>query len=282
MIPIIPKIRKLLNMAELYRYRKMYLHKRQQFQEIPSISFCTTCMGRLHHLKETLPANISSNSDYPRHDFILLDYNSSDGMGEWVKTELGTLLDSGKVKYFRVKDNYPYFHVSHAKNIVHKLATGDIVCNVDADNFTGKGFASYLAECFLENSNRVIHGSWELRAGSHGRIAVKRKNFSLVGGYDERMQGWGYEDLDLIKRLNYFGLDDLLISNINFLDLIEHSREEREKLRPPEHRNIEVTTKQNIALAMQSMENGYFIANRGVPWGQACVTMNFQTKIINV
>ena len=49
------------------------------------ISFCTVCMNRLHHLKMTLQKNISDNRDYSNLEFIILDYNSSDGLGEYIR-----------------------------------------------------------------------------------------------------------------------------------------------------------------------------------------------------
>ena len=39
--------------------------------------------------------------------------------------------------------------MAHAKNMAHRLGIiegADILCNLDADNFTGPGFASYIAE----------------------------------------------------------------------------------------------------------------------------------------
>ncbi|KKL80749.1 hypothetical protein LCGC14_2001600, partial [marine sediment metagenome] len=53
-------------------------------RKIYKISFCTTCMGRLYNLKETLPKNIEANGEYPNVEFVILDYNSSDGLGDWV------------------------------------------------------------------------------------------------------------------------------------------------------------------------------------------------------
>lgn len=38
-------------------------------------------------------------------------------------------------------------------------------------------------------------------AGSHGCIVVQRESFLAVDGYDERFAGWGYEDLDLNRRM---------------------------------------------------------------------------------
>jgi len=44
------------------------------------ISFCIVCMNRLHQLSQTLLQNIRDNEDYSELEFIVLDYNSNDGM----------------------------------------------------------------------------------------------------------------------------------------------------------------------------------------------------------
>ena len=48
------------------------------------ISFYTTCMGRLKHVKRTLPKNIEENKDYDNCEFVILDYNSPDGLANWI------------------------------------------------------------------------------------------------------------------------------------------------------------------------------------------------------
>ncbi|WP_158563357.1 hypothetical protein [Chitinophaga silvatica] len=44
------------------------------------ISFCTVCMGRLHHLRQTLLQNIADNTTYDNLEFVILDCNSEDGI----------------------------------------------------------------------------------------------------------------------------------------------------------------------------------------------------------
>lgn len=51
------------------------------------ISFCTTCMGRLHHLKETVRKNLTDNADWADLEYVIVDYNSEDGTGDWVKSQ---------------------------------------------------------------------------------------------------------------------------------------------------------------------------------------------------
>ena len=65
-----------------------YISKNKRIKPIIScgfkISFCTTCKERLRHLKQTLPKNIKDNSNYPFIEFVILDYNSQDGLGDWM------------------------------------------------------------------------------------------------------------------------------------------------------------------------------------------------------
>ena len=97
------------------------------------ISFCTVCMNRLYHLKQTLPRSIKDNMDYPNVEFVLLDYNSEDGLENWVNTEMSDYIDSGVLVYYKTEEP-EHFHRSHSRNVMFKLASGDILINLDADH----------------------------------------------------------------------------------------------------------------------------------------------------
>jgi len=100
-----------------------------------AISFCTTCMGRLYNLKETLPQNIEDNKAYPNLEFVILDYNSKDNLWEWMSRNMMDHILSGRVSYYRTTEP-KYFSMSHSRNIAYKVAKGEIVNNLDADNYT--------------------------------------------------------------------------------------------------------------------------------------------------
>ena len=107
------------------------------------ISICTTVMNRLKDLKLTLPKNMADNADYPNLEFVVLDYNSTDGLGEWIKTEMMEYIKSGRLTYARISEP-KYFYMAHSRNLAFKIASGEIVNNLDADNFCQKGFAYYI------------------------------------------------------------------------------------------------------------------------------------------
>jgi hypothetical protein len=119
-------------------------------------------MGRLHHLCETLPKNIEDNI-YPNVEFVILNYNSPDNLDEWMKQYV-QLMDDGKILYLK-ESTIRFYSMTHSRNVAFKAATGDIVCNVDADNFTGN-FATELnrlanemgTKTLFSKGKRLLHG----------------------------------------------------------------------------------------------------------------------------
>ena len=194
------------------------------------ISFCTVCMNRSHHLKQTLPLNIFDNQSYKYLQFVILDYNSSDDLEQYVKTEMADYLDDGRLAYY--KTSAPaYFNRSHSRNLVVKLAKGDVVVNLDADNYTGKNFAAYINREFNKTENIFLSAVGSATGNKQdvlGRICLKKADFFKIKGYDERMVYYGFEDYDLINRLEFSGLTNVPISNAgDYLTAIAHPDKER-------------------------------------------------------
>jgi glycosyltransferase involved in cell wall biosynthesis len=189
------------------------------------ISLCIVCMNRTMHLRESLPWNIKDNINYPDLEIVLLDYGSRDDMSEWVKSSLSPFIQSGLVRYFK-NEEPEFFKISHAKNMAFKLATGDILCSVDADNYTGHGFVEYVNEQFSQDENIFLTAPpvgvkkkwWDVQ----GRICLWRKDFHDVRGYDENIIDYGYEDLDFKERLSGKGRVRTKIVNPDFLRAIHH------------------------------------------------------------
>ena len=204
------------------------------------LSLCTTCMGRAHHLRQTLPRNLADCVDWSRPEaveFVVLDYSSRDGLADWITTDAGLrpYLDAGILRFAR-SDGHPHFRHSHAKNMAHTLASGDFLCNVDADNYTGRGFADYLRSVFRRRPNSVVATNRfdrrlnaETYKGSMGRLAMSAEIFAALGGYDEsaRFRGWSGEDTDLLIRAFRMRHRLVMIRNRRFLKVVPHSDLER-------------------------------------------------------
>lgn len=258
---------------------------------LPKISCFTTCMGRRHHLEETFLKNIKCNKDYPGAEFVLLDYNSNDQLGDWIQSEFYDYIKSGLLAYYRYTEN-DFFSYSHSKNLAARLCRGDIICNLDADNTTEENFLFYIEEnmrtvdfmagCDYEDGVFIpIKGDH----GVTGRMAIRKKHFIEIGGYDETMVSWGYEDIDLFNRLHLTGLTFASIDP-RFLGCLAHENEERVVNTEEKNigRNMESTSGSLLNHRRKSHEmilNGKIIRNRG-KFGCGVVTRNFTQEKISL
>jgi hypothetical protein len=207
-------------------FLRLQLQISGSYAKRPSVSICTCIKGRFSHLKETFLKNLADNKDYSNCEFLILNYNCPDPRTEkWVKVDLMPYIDAGIVNYYHFPDGN-YFHRAHARNLAFRLAKGKILCNVDADNFTGKRFASYLAALLTNDNNSFVCGPRDGR-GLGGRIGVLRQHWELVGGFDERFESYGPEDIDFANRLCMTGLRKKMILFEGFCHTISHSNQLR-------------------------------------------------------
>jgi glycosyltransferase involved in cell wall biosynthesis len=191
-------------------------------------------MNRLHHLKETLLRNITDNLGYDNVEFVLLDYNSTDGLEDWVKQNFKEYINSGKLKFYRT-DEPAKFHRSHSRNMCFRLSNGDVLCNLDADNFTGEGFAAYINEQFKTVDDVFLspidfprtNKTKGTASDTLGRVCCTRTAFYNIRGFAEHMSTHGFQDYDFANRLELSGYRRVIISNQSFLQAIKHDDTER-------------------------------------------------------
>lgn len=182
-------------------------------------------MNRLHHLQQTLPKNITDNIAYGNIDFVVLDYNSKDGLQEWIETQMASYIESGVLKFYRTEEPH-HFKRSHSRNMAFRLGEGDVLCNVDADNFIGPGFASYINDVFSIYTGVYVTPSYRVR-DIIGRLALLKSDFLNLKGYNEEMDGYGFEDIEFYNRLNNNQRKPVQFNDKIFTRAIYHSNDER-------------------------------------------------------
>lgn len=197
------------------------------------VSFCTTCMGRLDHLKQTLPQNLANNPG-ENVEFVILAYGDRETY-DWVKDNFSDQIASGKIKL--AFSEQKFFRMAHAKNMAHRLGTGDILCNLDADNITGKGFANWLSRQFKQHPDSFVRSaihehlirklSNQHKPGISGRIAVSCDTFKQTYGYDEYFSGWGNDDVNFESRCVLTGSRRVHLPINQYGDVIRHSNKIR-------------------------------------------------------
>jgi len=265
-----------------------------------TISFGTSCMNRTPHLDHVYVRNIeaalSVSSDVR---FILLNYNSQDGMDKWVQSTLKKYISRGIVKYLRTeKPNI--FSQAKTKNIVTKNSPCKIVSILDADHELTSTYVKTLLDCYTDLEqyyednrhwfkNPKVLKKWKDNAvhlksnllvhpGGHdshvcGRITCYKRDFIEIGGFDETMTGWGYEDRDFYERHEkYFKQPRVNIVN----GTLTQSAKEKEMLfgknnldgiipvsSPKQPRNhVETREKSRLNITANKL-----VANAGREWG---------------
>lgn len=214
-------------------------------------------MNRLHHFKTTFERNIVDNENYTKLQFLVLDYNSTDGLEDWMKENFMSLITSNRVVYARTTTPR-FFDRSHSRNMMFRLAQGDIVGNLDADIFAGKDYANLVNTKFSEQANIY------LRAADYrdlcGKFAVLKNDFETITGYDESMAGYGYEDIDLYARLKAIDRKPVFMKDPEFMKFISHEAEERTKNEVMVHklRHLYITFNANQKQALFLMKDGDF------------------------
>jgi hypothetical protein len=156
--------------------------------------------------------------------------------------------------------------MAHSRNVAFLGATGQIVSNLDADNFTGHGFASYLNRLANLRSRRAIFAKGKRR--NHGRVGMFKDEFIALGGYDEDLQGYGGDDHSLILRAMASGFKLMWWagSPVDFTRRIVTPREQVGKYM--ENADYRETERINRQLILEKLQRGEYVVNRNRPWGQ--------------
>jgi hypothetical protein len=268
-------------------FRDLYL-RHYRLEELPreiydpalhryKISFCTTCMNRFFHLRQTIIRNMENNLGYPGVEFVLINYNSQDGLHAWAEKNLKKYIDAGILNYYYTPDPQ-FFHVSKAKNLAHLMAQGDIVCNVDGDNFTGKDFAYYINFLFNQYGlNTMLHFRKKPFWGTEGRIALSKQNFMTLGGYDESFLPTGHEDHDLMNRAKAYGISYYNIEIENFLRYLSNTTKEKSMNFEDKDAYYYNYESGNRKTSDENIANNRLIANPG-GWGSAKLYKNFSKE----
>ena len=116
--------------------------------------------------------------------------------------------------------------------------------------------------------------------GRGGRIMCLKKDFIEIGGMDESMTGWGYEDCDFMRRFeSYFEEHQKFCCRLEEKYIIKHhSEEEKTELLIQQRKNMDISndtykkykTKWNADKKCKTKvrDTSFLIVNQGKEWGK--------------
>lgn len=170
------------------------------------VSYCTTCHGRLWQLEKTLPDNLAFTQSGVAELFIVI-YND-DSVEQYLLDNFKSFIDQGRLRYLVVNDDQ-LWNAGYVKNIAHMNAIGDIVFNLDADNFIDSELATVLLNLKDDQIVTLKFTQKPNFAGAVGRIGMSRAVFTQLNGY--RVDIASHHDGDLVKRSQRLGLRNIPI-----------------------------------------------------------------------
>lgn len=268
---------------EKYASRNVYISENLPTSKEVPISFVTRCMNRLHDLKLTLPKNIEDNKSYKNLEFVILDYNSTDGLGEWIQKEMMHHVLSGRVSYYRTTEPQ-FFQPNHSQNLTFRLASNSLVANIDSDNYTHEGYAQCLNRCCSVADERIlIVPANFLLAGSKrlflkGRFAVYKKDAEMLGGFDEELdEGFGNDDISFVLRAMLAGFQIVRYNSRYTEDRLPTSDEERVSL--VKNKSFKQIRDKNGIITWNKLGKGIVTVNRNTHWGKARLIKNFKEEL---
>ena len=257
----------------------------EQFQQLTGyarrFSFCITCRDRAYHLLETLPQTLKVINHELDEVVIYDDYSATDRLRFKLCQEIPDDLRAGHLKLFSAC-NEKLYHSAYAKNVAHLLGEGQALVNLDADNVVRLEWYEQLQrafpDCRKQLAPRVAYNPLSETGGTKGRLVVDASLFLTLGGYDERLTGYGGDDLDLAGRAiayakkNSSCLVQLVCSGA---DCIQHGDDVR-AYGQENGESIKASTARNRQLSCEPVDpERPWLANVGKVWGVARLTDAF-------
>ena len=154
------------------------------------LSVITVCMNRQHHVQATA-VRVAESAHHQEH--LVLDWSSREPLRR------DQLPNDSRIRLERVEGESRW-NLCRAYNLAAKLAHGDVLLKLDAD-------------CWPEHIDTALHLKtvsdvcW-FGSGSDGRLGqflMSRAAYEAVGGFNELLVGYGFDDKDLKARLQSLG-----------------------------------------------------------------------------
>jgi hypothetical protein len=219
-------------------------------------------MNRAYDLKEIMPSLINSANRSPPVEILVLDYNSTDDLAEFIgKTMSLTEFNNGSgISYYKY-DKRDYYHMAHARNLACLAAKGKYIISYNTDMF--------MTPLYLHKVRDAIKEGYVWTFQKHifvGVIGFMKEEFIKAGGFDERFEFYGKEDRDIIARFDRRGCRGKQLPH-TLMDIIYTPSKEKVKnyrLKLSRHRMGKIAKK----IYFENIENNVMVANEGEEWGK--------------
>lgn len=186
------------------------------------ISIFTACMNRNKNLKACISSWLNSPDVV---EIVIVDWGSKTPVHQTLYTEIST---DPRIKIILVEGVFKWC-LSWAFNLAAKFTTQNKLLKLDCDNLLHPEFILQhtltRGTFFTGNWKNATPGNVN-ELSLNGVMYVYRADFFKVGGYNEFIQCYGWDDSDLYERLESTGLVRYDINN-KYIEHLPHTLEER-------------------------------------------------------
>jgi hypothetical protein len=161
---------------------------------VTGLSVVTVCMNRLEHLRSTA----KHVAAWPGHqEHLIVDWSSA------VPVRREQLPADPRIRLLRVEGEASW-NLCRAYNFAVARAGGDWILKLDADAWPTQAFDAKAVVRRLSGEGQDPEEPYAFGSGLDGRkgqFLMTRRLFAAVGGCNEYLVGYGFDDKDLQARL---------------------------------------------------------------------------------
>jgi hypothetical protein len=221
------------------------------------LSIVTVCMNRQEHLLATAPKVAA----WPHHgEHLIVDWSST------VPVRREELPADPRIRLLRVEGETGW-NLCRAYNFAVAGCSGEWVVKLDADVWPTQAFDPFELADRLTTEVGSICAFGSGPEGRKGQFLMERQLFQGVGGFNEFLVGYGFDDKDLRARLEVqqgIGVGSL---PPGALEVIEHSNEER--MGQTRARRGQALRRSLGLATLRSSRLGNRLLAAHYPWGRA-------------
>lgn len=188
-------------------------------------SIITSCMGRLEHLKQSLPAMLRQDAQV-----IVVDYSCPERSGEYVETNFPA------AQVVRVEGETEYCN-SRSRNAGAAIATGEMLIFCDADTIIADHGVAWIDEHLPaekygwitnKSAKRFVGPARLSRNQLRGFQVISAAAFHSIGGFDEVLHGYADgADVEIERRLHLINIGAFSLDIGIIHDVVVHGDAER-------------------------------------------------------
>jgi hypothetical protein len=217
-----------------------------------TVSIVTACMNRFESLSQSFVSWVALRP----MEIILVDWGSSNSAE--ISKLVASHASSQKIIFIRV-ENVKKWTITQALNFATRFSSGEHVLKVDCDTMLHPHFLRYHN---MDCGERVFFaGNWKIarnknESHTNGVCFVNRADFFKVGGFDEYLVTYGYDDCKLYSDLVNSGCSraDLCM---DFVSHIPHDNASRVKHQDVTHAlDVEIECNRLISMATRKDARG--------------------------